>query len=187
MPVSLAGTSAATTHGALVPIAYYSGNNTSGVVVFSNIPQIYQDLMIVIKGRSTQSAIWSGINFFLNADGTTSNYSRTRLQGDGSTNSYRDNSSSGAGAAMDCITGANATSGVFSSHITHILNYANTSTYKTMLSRTAMDANGSGYVYLWVNLWRSTSAVSSIQLNTYSGNYDTGTTIELFGVRTVGQ
>ena len=181
MPVSLASTSASSMHGALVPIGYVaiSGSPTSAVV-FSNIPQGYQDLKVVISAQKTSGSYDSF--FAINNDFTSNTGSRTVLSGDGSSasSSRRTNDSTNYFSILTSSTG-------FATVTIDILNYANTSTYKTILFRGAQDLNGSGQTYLNVSLKKLTSAVTSLVINSNDGNYSVGSTFELFGIRTVGQ
>lgn len=178
---------AAPMHGAVVPIGYATASGSSNQFSFTNIPQTYQDLLVVVYARSTGAVTTTTTNMVINGDSSSSNYSRTILKGDGSSaTSSRDTNFSQA-YGLDGLPGASSTSGIFSSAEIHILNYANTSTYKTMLSRQAADLNGSGLTELYVTLWRSTSSVQYFYINTNSGNYASGSTIALYGIRTVGQ
>jgi len=176
------GVGASSMHGALVPIAYTTGNGTSPVVSFSNIPQGYQDLMIVVNGLSTGSSTQPAITF----NGTSTGYSQTNLYGNGSS-AASDRRTSQSQVAISDYNNINST--YPSSWTMHILNYANTSTYKTILWRWAGDANGSGYTMLSVGLDQTTSAISSMTFSTTNGGqyWTTSTTFELFGVRTVNQ
>ena len=186
MPVSLASTSASSMHGALVPIAYTSiSGSTTSDVTFANIPQTYQDLMFVVNGRGSYSASYVLIQAYIN--GGFSGYSTTYLQGDGSS-ATSSRQSATSGLYLGNLPAATSTSGIQGSIVTHILNYANTSTYKTILSRNAYDLNGSGGTRLSVNMSSSTSAVTQVNIATFGVGYFTaGTTIELFGIRSVGQ
>jgi hypothetical protein len=184
MPIPLAQGSQM--HGALIPIANYVADGTATGVGFNSIPQIYQDLLIVQYLRSNRSAtteqFWQRP---LNDSG--SNYSYTNLNGNGSSASSARFSNQTVTNRFN-IPAASATSGIFGSSIVHILNYANTTTYKTLITRSACDLNGSGDTNLSVGLWRSTSAITSINLATENGsNLITGSYIYLYGVRTVGQ
>ena len=179
------------TKGAVVPIAYQKlTNSTTSTITFSNIPQIYQDLFMVCYIGLYSTSLTQNYPYDstlqLNSDVTSSNYSWTRLFGNGS----------GAGSERStyCVVGKapgnTTTSGTaFCSSTHHFLNYANTSTYKTILSRYASDQNSgdtNSVVGEVVTLWRNTNALSQIVL--FQGNpYIQGTTIELFGVRTVNQ
>lgn len=173
-------------HGALVPIAsqIVTGSSVSGIT-FNNIPQGYQDLMAVCYVRSTNS---STDYFYVNPNNNGSGIgSFTTLYGNGSsTGSYRDSSQS-INIELREFTGSNQTSGIFTSVTMHILNYANTSAYKTILSRNASDWNGSGFTHLTVNMMETTSGISSLKFAGYSGNLAVGSQIQLYGIRTVGQ
>ena len=180
----LPAVSSSATHGAVVPIAY--ANSVSGGVTFTNIPQNYQDLMVVMYARDTTSASNSPIYFQnFNGDNGASTYSNTFLLGNGSSASSSRTSSTTSMTAMQ-VPSASATSGIFGTAQIHILNYANASTYKTVLSRNAYDLNGSGGTILSVGLWRNTAALTSFSIYPQTA-FATGTTVELFGIRTVGQ
>jgi hypothetical protein len=187
MPI-LTTTGASAMHGAIVPIAYVAANssNTTNPMSFLNIPQTYQDLMLIVYGRSTQADTTNEYAITINNDTTTS-YSRTMLQGDGSSAASFYSTNSSYYLPRFARTGANATSGIFGASTTHFLNYANTSTYKTIITRAATDVNGSGYTTLTCALYRSTSGISRLDLYSNGGNWTFGTTASLYGVRTVGQ
>jgi hypothetical protein len=166
-------------HGAMVPIAYSSTSTFGG---FTNIPSNYQDLHVVgsllTDATRTATSLWLRIN---NDSGT--NYSDTILTGNGST-------ASSTRASNNTILGFNYTlvSGNPAVFEMWILNYANTSTYKTILWREANDNNGSGTTTLHVGLWRSTAAITSVNFLYPGGNSQTAnTTAALYGVRSVGQ
>lgn len=163
--------------GAYQRIAYTS---LTGAYNFINIPQTYQDLMLVIYTRDTNAATVTTLFNYLNNDGAT-NYSYTYLDGNGSSaSSGRTSNTAPFGGAVQI--GASATSGIFSSNVMHILNYANTTTYKTVLWRSAADANGSGNTRLTVGLYRSTAAVTQVYVNPASG-FASGSTAALYGIR----
>jgi hypothetical protein len=178
----LPAVSSSAMHGAVVPIAYKLVSSTTSSIAFSNIPQGYQDLYIVINGIGSSTGPGNTI-IQLNSD-TGSNYSNTVLNGNGSSASsarytsqtliYLDYSGTLRTTNPSTIT-------------THILNYANSSTYKTVLARSAGDNNGSGETNLVTGLWRNTSAITALNINGSGNSFAAGTTIELFGIRTVGQ
>lgn len=169
--------------GALVPIAYNTGNGSSAVIGFNGIPQIYQDLYIVCRLFPSSTGARGGLQ--LNNDGA-SNYSWTYLSGDGSSATSARGANTGW---MDWYAGTGMATSQPTSVIIHIPNYANTTTYKTGLMRTASDQNGSGLTQLSVGTYRSTSAINVLSITTLNGSYvwNTGSTVELFGVRTIGQ
>ena len=178
----LPAVSSSAMHGAVVPIGFY---NITASTTFYNIPQTYQDLMIVYNTRDTTAATSATLSFYLNAD-SGSNYSYTALTGDGS--SATSTNATNNGVFVNLIhPGASATTGIFGTNIVHILNYANTSTYKTVISRTASDLNGSGSTRLTAGLYRSTSGISAISAHSVSGSFATGSTVAIYGIRSVGQ
>ena len=63
----------------------------------------------------------------------------------------------------------------------HILNYSNSTTFKTMLSRQF----GSTHIgWLSCGLWRSTAGITSIVFTDESGgNFTTGFTLTLYGIK----
>jgi len=188
MPVSLASSSAASMHGAMVPIGYATASGSSNLLSFSNIPSTYQDLMIVLNARSTNASTTTQAIMFFNGDTGPSNYSATWLDGNGSSATSGRQSNFAQLYCVDGMPAASATAGIFSSTTIQILNYTSTSTFKTVLIRQAADLNGSGLTRLTIGLWRATpAAITSLGINTVSGNYATGSTIALYGIRSVGQ
>jgi hypothetical protein len=107
------------------------------------------------------------------------NYSATYLRGYGSTaNSARDTSTTSGYA---CDTPGNTSFNLMC--IFHIMNYSNTTTYKTTLGRGSNAATETDAV---VNLWRNTAAVTSVQFalgSTFpSNNIAAGSTFTLYGI-----
>ena len=115
-----------------------------------------------------------GIQF--NSD-TGTNYSRTYLNGNGST------ASSAAETSQDQIYIGYLTTGTIPSLTTvDIFSYTG-STYKTILSTSSTDKNGSGNILEIVGLWRSTSAITSIVIRSDATTMNTGTTATLYGIK----
>jgi hypothetical protein len=191
MPVSLAGSSSASMHGALVPIAYRSLTSAAFIDII-NIPQTYQDLRIVLYARSSNSS-GSGDTLRLYVDQGSgfqySNiYSSTHLKGDGSTASSFRQSNNNAVESVNAIPTTSQTSGIFAAFTFDILNYRG-STNKTFLYRTASDWNGSGQTVESIALVRNTAAITGFQFATSIGgnHFAAGTTVAIYGIRSVGQ
>jgi hypothetical protein len=147
-------------------IASTTLGSPSSSIVFSSIPGTYTDLVLVVNVSATLSAVNGGLRF--NGDSAT-NYSSTRMTGDGSSaTSSRDSND-------DVLrTGVVSTNSIV---ITHIMNYANTTTYKTVLSR----ANGaSDRLAAFVGTWRNTAAITTVAVTNLT--YPTGTTFNLYGI-----
>jgi hypothetical protein len=149
------------------PLARTTLSSAAATVTFSNISGSYTDLILVINHKGTGT---SNICFRLNGDSST-NYSRTSINGDGSSvASYR--------SSNDNLGYIGVATTSFGNTIMHFNNYSNTTTYKTVLA-TTYQSNDS--VISRVNLWRSTSAINQISL--VSGpTYDIGSTFTLYGI-----
>lgn len=150
-----------------------SGTSTSQID-FTSISSAYTDLVLV--SNYGISANLYGMRIRFNSD-TGSNYSDTALYGDGgSAASFRDTS------ATSIITSATGVSNNVLNYnfICNVQNYANTSTYKTALVR----ANATGReVVACVGLWRSTSAITSVNVFVGSGYILAGSTFTLYGIK----
>jgi hypothetical protein len=132
----------------------------------------YTDLFIVCN-----IAFGSTSNFQMtfNNDGGT-NYSNTILVGNGST-AVADRQSNQSRIVM----GYNGTtSGNRAIYNVSLMNYANTTTNKTALIRVG---NPGADTIVQVGLYRSTSAITSIQFALQNGgNMNTGSTFTLYGI-----
>jgi len=151
------------------PIATTTLGSAAASVSFTSINGSYTDL--VISGNWSLS---TGQNILVrfNSD-SGSNYSETALGGDGSSaSSGRDSN------RTDIRCGYNNGSDR-SMHLINIMNYSNSTTYKTLVMRW----NSSDYVYSRVGLWRSTNAITSIELRAGAGNIASGSTFTLYGIK----
>jgi len=64
--------------------------------------------------------------------------------------------------------------------ILNVMNYSNSTTYKTCLSRNSAPDDAAEAL---VGLWRSTSAITSITfMNNAAANFATGSTLTLYGI-----
>jgi hypothetical protein len=140
----------------------------------------YTDLVIAMNIGTSGTGTSTVIQFNNDTSGSSTNYSFTDLYGDGSV----------AGSARQ----SNASSSYLSYYIgaipaietmliTQIINYSNTTTYKTFITRNGRASSGSypGTEAI-VGLWRQTAAINSIKLSTTSGTFGTGSTFTIYGV-----
>jgi hypothetical protein len=168
--------------GAMVPIAQLVGTGSVGEVGFTNIPQIYQDLMLVINAASATAT--TGFPYFYVNTYATPSPSSTRLYGNGSSAVSDRATQSTSGNVMNY--GFQGLSQTPISATLHILNYINTTTFKTIIARGAGDVNGSGTTSITANLHASTLPITSINIATFAAgcNFSTGSTFTLYGIRT---
>ena len=156
------------------PIATNTLSVDTASVTFSSISSAYTDLVLVCSVKGSTSGAYGQMR--LNSD-TGTNYSQTSVYGNGSSaGSARNSSVSWAYPAQN----NNVDTTNFTSYIINFMNYTNTTTYKTMISR-----NGSAaYVTeALVTLWRSTSAINSILFQLNLGNLAAGSTFTLYGIK----
>jgi hypothetical protein len=156
-------------------IATVTGSNSSPEVSFTSIPSTYTDLILVSNVNPSNSASAMGIYF---NGSTATNYSVTFLKGDGSA------------AASSRLT-SQVTYPVFgtatllpttpSNVITSFMNYSNTTTFKTAISRMNYSNVAVGTS---VGLWRVTDAINQITISTLNGSYfwTTASTFTLYGI-----
>ena len=167
-------------YGAMVPINSTVVSST-GSVNIPNIPSIYQDLMLAVSARTDSSTLTSALLRFNGDSG--SNYSSTMLIGNGSSATserYSNESFVRVGYAI----GSSQLASAYSAQTIHILNYANTSTNKTVIARDASDTSGSGITQLSIGLWRNTAAITSLAMYPETGpNWVTGSSFYLYGIK----
>lgn len=149
------------------PIATTTLGSAVSFYTFSSIPSTYTDLVLIINPNSTVD----NMNFQFNGD-TGTNYSNTWLFGSGTT------ASSTRGTNRTTIAGT-VSSGVEIVRF-QIMNYSNTTTYKTTLNRADDAAN---YVGTNVGLWRSTAAINSVSIVAGTGNLPSGLMATLYGIQ----
>jgi hypothetical protein len=159
------------------PIATNTLGSAQASVTFNSFSG-YTDLVLIMQGKSSNST--DDPQLYFNSD-TGSNYSLTALSGNGSTaSSFRySNVSNGFYCGLPGWTSSG-----FTTHIVNIMNYANNTTYKSILSRNGANDNASGYnaTNAVVGLWRSTSAITSLTVDGGSGNIASGSTFTLYGI-----
>ena len=155
------------------PIATQTLASAAASVSFTSIAATYTDIIMVATGTaSTASSFYLRVN-----NDSATNYSFTGLQGNGTAaSSYRLTGRSSCEAGAWWTTQNNV--------IINFQNYANTTTYKTFLSRSS---NAGNMVEADVHLWRSTSAINRIDVSpnsTFSGatTFAIGSTFTLYGI-----
>jgi len=151
------------------PIATTTLGSSATSYTFSSIPSTYTDLIIVVNGVNSTGVTTVELQF--NSD-TGTNYSVTRLQGNGSTaSSLRNSNQSSMSAGIIDTTQ--------STSIIQIQNYSNATTYKTVLARAADTAYAT---VAFVGLWRSTAAINAVKVDGGGYNFSAGSTFTLYGI-----
>ena len=156
-------------------IATSTLGSATATVTFSSISGSYTDLVFILNVKGSVAGVDDDVTATFNSD-TGSNYSWTRIYGDGT------NAGALRGTAQTVLRVGNQSgtgSSAFSPMILNIMNYANTTTHKTMLAR---PNNPARIVDAYVNLWRNTSAISTVSF-ACGGNFIAGSTFTIYGIK----
>jgi hypothetical protein len=143
---------------------------TASSIDFTSISSAYTDLVLIMYLQDSGS----GATVRLNND-SGSNYSRTLLYGSGGTaTAYRDSGTT--------IPTGGQPSPNFAPEIMHFMNYSNTTTFKTVLTR--QNEGILSFIAIGASLYRSTSAINRITINATSANsLQVGTQVSLYGIK----
>jgi hypothetical protein len=156
-------------------IATQTLGSAAASVTFSSIPGTYTDLILICNLQVTLSS--ADFSVQVNNDSSTL-YSRTLIYGDGS--SAVSTRNTGQTYFQPDALGY-PTSAYSQNTIIHFMNYSNTTTFKTFLSRTN---NASTGLDAMVGLWRSTAAINRIDVATIgASSWATGSTFTLYGIQ----
>jgi hypothetical protein len=151
------------------PIATQTLGSTTATVTFSGISGSYTDLKLVFTGvgDTGSSAFYYRFN-----DDSASNYSM---------NGYKGNGTGVSSEYYTSVTYLYALGNGFAANqstiITDFMNYSNTTTNKTALTRWSDPQR----VAATVGLWRSTAAINSISISSL-GIFTVGSTFTLYGI-----
>jgi hypothetical protein len=157
------------------PIATTTLGSAQATVNFNTISATYTDLVLVISTAATAGNPDIVLQF--NSD-TGTNYSVTSLSGNG-TSATSTRASNQSSIKIDQTATLDGTLGN-SVYIVNVMNYSNATTNKTVVNRS--NRAGSG-VDASVGLWRSTSAITAIDIKTSSSTFITGSTFTLYGIK----
>lgn len=159
------------------PIATQTLGSAAASVTFSSIPSTYTDLMLIMDFSLTTANDSVFLRF--NTDTSTA-YSNTTISGNGTSAISGRDTSSIYGIRLSAYNTAQSAS-TRQANITQIQNYANTTTYKTLLNR----YSSTGGTETVVGLWRDTPAAINQIVLRFSGssNFETGSTFTLYGIK----
>lgn len=161
--------------GTYEPIATTTTSSSSGAITFSSISQSYTDLILVmsVKTTTTPTSFGTGVRF--NSD-TGTNYSRTYAYG------YGTGTGTGRETNATRVFYSSSNTGQFNVIQLNIMNYSNSSVYKSVIARNDDIADVTS---MQASLWRNTNAITSITITPYDDNstgFATGCTFTLYGI-----
>jgi hypothetical protein len=151
---------------------------SNGNITFTSIPSTYTDLVIVGNLRTTNPSASDVVFMDFTYGGTA--YSSTWLTGNGSSAaSARDTNAAGMNTNVQ-IPAASAPSETFGTFISHIMNYSNTTTFKTALNR---GSSAGVLVTASVGTRRNTAAINVITVAGGNAVLAVGSTLTLYGIK----
>jgi hypothetical protein len=154
-------------------------SSTAATISFTDIPQIYTDLLIKLSSRTNRSGFFDD-DVYLTFNGASTTYAWRSLQGNGTTTQSRNGATRYAAAANASSASANT----FANADIYIPNYAAIGA-KTSTSITVNGSNTTeNYLFLSGNRWTTTSAITSIDLTSGTSNsFVAYTTATLYGIK----
>jgi hypothetical protein len=154
------------------PIATQTLGSGVGTVTFTSIPSTYTDLHLVVSHKFAVTTA-TGVSVTFNSDNGT-NYSYTNMYGNGSS------AASSRATSSNYIVIGNGDDINFNIAIADIMNYSNSTTYKSVIARGTTPAS---LTTAWAGLWRNTSAITSLTFtNNASVAFVAGTVATLYGI-----
>jgi len=166
----------AATYEAIATVTVGSGGAAS--IEFTSIPGTYTDLQILLSGRST--SVNPQENLMIELNGSSANFTRRALEGDGVTTPY---SYSGSTGLIAYTNGDGATASTFGNASIYIPNYAG-SNYKSISTDAVEETNAStAYMQLTAVLWSDTAAITSIKLKPAANNFMQYSSATLYGIK----
>jgi len=170
-------------------IATVSLTSSASSIDFNNIPQNYTHLQLRSISATVQGNNRGNSQYFAQFNGDTGqNYPWHQLKGNGSAASATGSAASGNVA----ITGsdtlyAGGVAGVYNATIMDILDYSNTTKYKTVIILNGFDSNsattGNTSVGLNSGLWLNTNAITRITIPSTGFNLKQYSHFALYGIK----
>ena len=154
------------------PIGTYTAASNQTSIAFTSLGT-YTDIVAVFDGLSSSGA-GNTLSMVFNSDANSA-YSATRIQG---TLAAKTSARYTSDPTIGIVGDSERTNAIIS-----IMNYGNTTTYKTSLSRyNTLDA-GDARVGAYVQLRSSTTAITTVTFSIPSAQIATTSTITLYGIK----
>lgn len=162
------------------------GSGGISSIAFNNIPQTFTDLKVVCSVRASRTAqTWDATGFQFNSD-SSGNYSGTLLYaGASGSGAASINVANQGGISINLYSStASATANTFGNGELYIPNYRS-SNFKSVIGDSTAETSGTAdwIIGLGAGLWRSTSAIT--QMNVYpvsGGTFLQYSTVTLYGI-----
>jgi hypothetical protein len=167
--------------GAMREIATVTTTGSQASVTFSGIPSTYRDLLVVVNGRGTTAATLETLNVRFNGD-SSAIYDSFVQNREGYGVRTRINQTSAEVGNVEAATGPTAAAARIEMRIG---SYAGTLYRKAFLVNQTLktaEATASFYHQFSSGWWRSTSAITQVELFLSAGGFVDGSTVTLYGI-----
>lgn len=157
------------------------GFGGAATITFSSIPATFKHLQLRCLARTNRADTDDQLRIQINSD-TASNYSMHALSGDGASTSTNGLASQ-TYMFLGRPTAALASASIFGVTVIDIVDYANTSKYKTFRGSTGIDFNGSGFSSFLSGAWLNTAAITSVQVTFIGSLMSEYSQFALYGIK----
>ncbi len=170
--------------GDMVKIAKVTLGAVAATIDFTNIPQTFRHLQLVVFGRADAAQTNTSLLAHINGD-AASNYDYQFLRGITASVAAGEVLAN-TSVLLGYISAATAPVGVASDFSATIFDYARATWQKALVSVNGLKTNaasGGLYVFALSDFWRSAAPITSLTLYLAGGNFVAGTTATLYGLK----
>lgn len=176
------GATAEVDNGVMFPIGTVTLTSSTNTITFTSIPSTYTHLQLRGIFR-TDYGTGAGGYLRLNNDQTSSIYRAHVLYANGSAVESVDAGALSTGMYWGSDTGVSSGANSYGYNVADFVDYKNTNKFKTVRILSGKEDNSSGVVQLTSGLYKSTTAISRIDLIIGgAANWVAGTTVSLYGI-----
>ena len=162
----------------MIPISTVTvGSGGASSIVFSSIPQTYNDLIIKYSARNDSANGTLLVKY--NTDGTAGNYLYRQIFGDGSA-AYNDTQSD---LFFGTVPRSTYTASTFGNGEIYIPNYSSSSQKSATTDSVSENNATTSIASLWAGKWTGTAPISNITLYLYTGAFVQYSSATLYGIR----
>jgi hypothetical protein len=163
-----------------IATATIASGSTSSVITFSSVPSTFTNLQLRMFVRATTR---DSLFVRFNNDSGSTNYDNHRMNGDGSSVGSDSRINLSALYVSSRGYGIAATTSIGSAVVMDILDYTNSNKHKATRTFSGQDLNTSlSDIEFTSGSWKSTSAITRIDVSMGSGNLAEYTHIALYGM-----
>jgi hypothetical protein len=160
------------------------GSGGASTIEFSNIPQTYTDLHLLISIRQSVAGEFNSGSYVRFNNNSSTSYSRKSLYGDGTSPGTGNYSSLTYGWwSWNGNPTAGNTANTFTNAEIYIPNYTGSTAKSFMTNQVSENNTTLAIIETNASLWNNTSAITSITIGPESGNFVQYSTATLYGIK----